>query len=330
MNKFYMAWNSPNTRFIRLRVRDLINAESSRYGSPLPVANADMRIVDAISVLTQTGSCVLVVPLNDFEVGILNSDDVSVHMRRLGPATALWDQQLIDIPELLVVHADSVEFSRGMYGLMDVTLYQHNKISGATLNGQTLVASEAVISGPSKNDELSGLPGRNLLRQCCDIYRRQSSQVNTGCFFFIVFDIDFFKGINDCHGHLMGDKAIQAMSQCCLLWTETIDLRMRMARIGGDEFGGVGRGASLTSFEKSLRTLADLVEAIGVDIPPLTISIGACVVSPDKLVHATFDDLLETADRCLYASKKAGRNQAHIADYPIISRFDIRPVVSVR
>jgi diguanylate cyclase (GGDEF)-like protein len=130
----------------------------------------------------------------------------------------------------------------------------------------------------------------------------------------LVLDLDHFKAVNDTHGHLAGDHVLSAIAD---VLRDEVRERDLVGRFGGEEFvvmlsGLGGRGPS--ELEAVAERIRGRVATLRVEIPtpdgPLTVrglsvSVG-CAVMPDG--GAELRDLLEVADRALYAAKGAGRN----------------------
>jgi diguanylate cyclase (GGDEF)-like protein len=129
-------------------------------------------------------------------------------------------------------------------------------------------------------------------------------------------DIDHFKRINDGFGHEAGDEVLQAfVARAGLCIRQAVDW---IARAGGEEFVFVLPETPLTGgcrvAERLRNALA--VQPIATSAGPLviTISIGvAALESAADLEKVSAGDLLSTADRCLYASKRLGRDRATAA-----------------
>lgn len=125
-------------------------------------------------------------------------------------------------------------------------------------------------------------------------------------------DIDDFKRINDSFGHDAGDDVLRAFVARTLTCTrESIDW---MARAGGEEFVLVLpettlEGAGVVA-EKVRCNFAR--EAILTGAGPLTatVSIGVTALeTADEIANTSITEVLQAVDRCLYASKKFGRNR---------------------
>jgi diguanylate cyclase (GGDEF)-like protein len=130
----------------------------------------------------------------------------------------------------------------------------------------------------------------------------------------LVLDLDHFKAVNDTHGHLAGDQVLSAVAD---VLRDEVRERDLVGRFGGEEFvvmlAGLG-GRGPTELEAVAERIRRRVADLRVEIPTpdgplsvrgLSVSVG-CAVMPDG--GAELRDLLEVADRALYAAKGAGRN----------------------
>ncbi len=123
----------------------------------------------------------------------------------------------------------------------------------------------------------------------------------------LVIDVDHFKGINDSHGHMVGDQVL------CEVANAIVKVFLRksdfVARFGGDEFAVVLRETAL----KDALTLAERVlsRVKAVKIPgadqeiALSASMGVAAIEVDDDAKTWF----ERADRGLYSAKSAGRDR---------------------
>ena len=124
----------------------------------------------------------------------------------------------------------------------------------------------------------------------------------------LMLDIDFFKKVNDTHGHLAGDYVLRELSKL-------IQGRVRreeiFARYGGEEFAilmpetTLDGAVSLAENVRS-RVAAHRFEFQGVHIP-ITVSLGVAEMSSSAEGVAT--DLVALADAKLYEAKRGGRNR---------------------
>lgn len=128
----------------------------------------------------------------------------------------------------------------------------------------------------------------------------------------IMFDIDYFKQINDKHGHATGDQVLTAVTRQLGQRLRTTDVA---ARIGGEEFAILLEGASLFDARNIAETLRDQVRQNQFRDPKgrvfrITSSFGVSMLNPDD---RTIDDLLSRADQALYRAKANGRDRVELA-----------------
>jgi two-component system cell cycle response regulator len=127
----------------------------------------------------------------------------------------------------------------------------------------------------------------------------------------IFLDIDYFKRINDTHGHPAGDFVLSELSQLMATLVRTEDV---LARFGGEEFTVLCRGTDMEGARIVAERLRRTVEAhtftFGAKTIPVTISLGIAAI-PDTSVadHAQF---LAASDKALYEAKRTGRNRVCI------------------
>ena len=124
----------------------------------------------------------------------------------------------------------------------------------------------------------------------------------------IFLDIDYFKRINDTHGHPAGDFVLSELSQLMATLVRTEDV---LARFGGEEFTVLCRGTDLggakTVAERLRRTIEAHTFSFGAKTIPVTISLGIAAIPDTAIVdHAQF---LAASDKALYEAKRTGRNR---------------------
>jgi diguanylate cyclase len=125
----------------------------------------------------------------------------------------------------------------------------------------------------------------------------------------IMTDVDHFKRFNDSFGHLIGDQVLRLVASAVRQNVNGHDI---VARYGGEEFAIVLPHTALLSAV----TIADQVRrsvmgkdlirrSTGEHLGQVTISVGVAALHPSD----TAQMLIERADSCLYAAKRAGRNR---------------------
>lgn len=162
-----------------------------------------------------------------------------------------------------------------------------------------LSLSRAEFQHLSRTDMLSGLLNR---RAFSDILQETHENAS-----LVVFDVDRFKTINDCHGHAVGDRVIENVAATLLA---AFDDRAIVARLGGEEFGVIVHGEELADRMCVVRKARDLIAQMEVVVEDntsirLTISGGVADIWPQRRK----DLIYSTADKALYLAKAAGRNR---------------------
>lgn len=117
----------------------------------------------------------------------------------------------------------------------------------------------------------------------------------------LILDLDDFKGINDRHGHQVGDAVLQDATARILSVLRATDT---LARIGGDEFAIIAPGAhgdGAASLAKAVRSAVALGEP-GDDVPPPSASVGWAVFPDDG---QDFETLMHSADDRMLRIKRS-------------------------
>ncbi|WP_347330995.1 sensor domain-containing diguanylate cyclase [Marinimicrobium locisalis] len=162
----------------------------------------------------------------------------------------------------------------------------------------------------SVTDELTGLYNRRFLVQrlseLLEDYRRHGV-----IFSLIQIDLDWFKSVNDTHGHLMGDEVLKAFAA-------TLKNRLRHSdiagRSGGEEFLILlphTRGPEARDVIESIRSAFATTEFFGDGLEVFKTSFSAGVTEVFDS-DGRFDQLLSRADAALYKAKEWGRNRVHL------------------
>lgn len=118
----------------------------------------------------------------------------------------------------------------------------------------------------------------------------------------ILIDIDRFKGINDDHGHEVGDSVIREFADILSNTVREVDLA---ARWGGDEFLVATPGVDLRAARHAAERCRRAVERAPIAGVPVTVTVGIAEYVPGKGT----DDAINRADAMLYRAKAAGRNR---------------------
>lgn len=164
----------------------------------------------------------------------------------------------------------------------------------------------------TSEDGLTGIFNRrHLNRQLETEFRRCYRQ--QGQLALLMLDIDYFKPVNDTHGHLVGDQILIELA--ALLKRKLKRAGDTLCRYGGEEFAVLlpntdTEGASQIA-EKLQQAVRNHQFSTDAGLLEITISIG--VAHADAGDYQVAEQLLAAADKALYEAKQAGRNQFSIA-----------------
>jgi two-component system cell cycle response regulator len=133
----------------------------------------------------------------------------------------------------------------------------------------------------------------------------------------MVVDIDYFKAINDDHGHRVGDDILCQLADRLRSNCRAIDL---LARIGGEEFLVAMPNTSKNRAHRAAERMRQLVNSTPFQLSDktaainVTISVGVAVDDLEGIGAPALDTLFDRADAALYQSKAAGRNMVSISE----------------
>lgn len=160
-------------------------------------------------------------------------------------------------------------------------------------------------------DSLTGVANRRRFIDTCQIEIDRARRY--GCdVALMVLDLDHFKGINDLHGHAVGDATLTSVSTTSVSSIRTVDL---FGRLGGEEFGVLLPETDIETAAIVAERLRQSIAAHPIHVAPettvyVTASIGITIIRPED---ATPDPALARADSALYRAKGRGRNRIDIS-----------------
>lgn len=160
-------------------------------------------------------------------------------------------------------------------------------------------------------DPLTGVGNRRLLdERLPQIFATQQQRGRDLA--IVMFDIDYFKNLNDTRGHAVGDELLAFTGELLRQSVRGGDVAVR---VGGDEFVLVLPSASAidasTVAERTIRLFAQRARTLSVTPPP-SMSAGVASVWTSRAQNAP--DLLTAADAALYQAKERGKNRVAIFD----------------
>lgn len=162
-------------------------------------------------------------------------------------------------------------------------------------------------------DELTGLYNNRYFQEVMDKELERARRYGHALS-LVFFDIDNFKEINDNFGHLAGDAVLRRLAKQVLQIMRGSDI---VVRYGGDEFAVImpetGREGLEVFAERIRRGIEEMVVSIDQASLQVTISVGGSTFN-SKNPQVNKRIMFGAADKAIYQSKRAGRNEIHIVE----------------
>ncbi|NII74797.1 diguanylate cyclase (GGDEF)-like protein/PAS domain S-box-containing protein [Dyella sp. SG562] len=203
------------------------------------------------------------------------------------------------------------EFERdGRYFYLQATYLPATSVTGENIGFYALTTdvtriklAEQKLSFLAHYDTLTNLANRRYFTECAHAALERAA-VTRAPMLLMLIDVDYFKQINDGHGHASGDAVLREVARRLKASVRKSDL---VARLGGDEFVILCDDVDATYAAESLagKVIASMAAPISLDAARLkvTLSVGAALCRD----IASLDELVQRADEALYEAKEAGR-----------------------
>jgi diguanylate cyclase (GGDEF)-like protein len=215
------------------------------------------------------------------------------------------------------LQAGSINF--GSLLLFGAEFSEEDRMTAVSLASHAVVALDnarlhRIVERQALVDGLTGLANR---RQCEETLEDELARVERfgGSLAVVVADLDWFKDINDRHGHPAGDAVLREFA---VLLEETVRDVDLAGRWGGEEFvlvlpgTDVAGGAQLAERIRGALAGRTVLAVDGSPIP-VTASFGVAAIPPAK----TASELFAAADAAMYQAKRAGKNRVEAAREPV-------------
>jgi len=155
-------------------------------------------------------------------------------------------------------------------------------------------------------DHLTGIGNRRAFFDAAETELRRWRRLPRPLALLLI-DADLFKGINDTHGHPVGDAVLRHIARQMGATFRQIDV---VARIGGEEFAVLLPSADLANAQRVAERLRAALEAqpAPTNAGPVRCTVSIGIATMDEATDSV-DALLERADKALYVAKRSGRNR---------------------
>ncbi|MET0024675.1 MAG: diguanylate cyclase [Sedimenticola sp.] len=171
---------------------------------------------------------------------------------------------------------------------------------------------EAELRRLATTDELTGALNRRRIMDLAGDEVRRASRYGSD-FSMALLDLDYFKKINDTHGHAAGDLALKAVVNSCMQSLRDCDL---LGRVGGEEFLVVMPESDEQAARQAIERLRSAIESLSIATADqhrikLTVSAGLTHYGGEE---ESVERMLCRCDKALYKAKESGRNRLVVCD----------------
>ncbi|WP_016951903.1 GGDEF domain-containing protein [Anabaena sp. PCC 7108] len=314
---------------------------STNFLATLPDQILDTNIfsIDIVTSLSQAQSCIHITPIDIIlvQASLEGSMELCSWLKEQTKLSCVYCILFEDRPELLtqksqenwewelLVNAAALEQGADAYVWQIPENQTTYSLANFAANYQIIIAQftvglrkaqkyrdlldkNALLSAIALADSLTELNNRRALEW--DLPRQvQQARTLKDPFSLIILDVDFFKKVNDTHGHLVGDRLLQLL---CKRLQNNLRSQDIAFRYGGEEFVVL---LTNTSIEEALNIAVRLNRVVDESSfvinnqlsINITISLGVATLEPED--NETGISLLHRADQCLLAAKETGRNK---------------------
>jgi diguanylate cyclase (GGDEF)-like protein len=151
-------------------------------------------------------------------------------------------------------------------------------------------------------DPLTGTGNRLALNHYFACELQDKSQL-----YIFLLDLDFFKQVNDVHGHNVGDKVLIEVATLLRVTFE----KGYVFRVGGEEFALLRSFSSCDEANNEAERLRSIIEETCIEIEGLSINLTISIGTANYKTGQTLIELVKAADEQLYKAKRAGRNTVY-------------------
>jgi len=213
---------------------------------------------------------------------------------------------------------DQKQLQTSLEGIRHLLSHLYGEVTALEASYEQLLLVLRKVETTADTDDLTGLLRRRAFFERWTDLLNECQRLNQGTGVLMI-DIDYFKRVNDTHGHATGDEVIRKVAS---LLKQFESPNCIPCRLGGEEFAVAVRGsdAEVLAIAEFIRRGAERLHGpvVGSDGKSsdavvewkCTISIGMA-----SAAHVGHDPsrLLKAADEALYEAKKKGRNQVRAA-----------------
>lgn len=198
--------------------------------------------------------------------------------------------------------------------------FDRNELLARVQVGRTVTELQAEVQALASRDSLTKLLNRHALTEEANREWSRSNRFQ-GPLSCVMLDIDYFKKINDTHGHLVGDVVIARVAEILRQGSRTSDV---IARYGGEEFCALLPETNESQAALWAERIRIEIEKLQIFAGDTTLQVTASLGVAEHLEKmAKPNELIEEADQCLLFAKQSGRNRVMVASHLSGARADL-------
>ena len=128
----------------------------------------------------------------------------------------------------------------------------------------------------------------------------------------LMIDLDYFKRINDTHGHTVGDEVLRSLANKLRQFVRSPEV---IGRYGGEEFLIVLPHYTVSAALEQAQRLCEQIRALSIHVGELSLSITVSIgVAQHKIRREDWQEFLDRADRALGHAKTDGRDRCVVSE----------------
>jgi len=230
----------------------------------------------------------------------------STNATKLEPLKGIITSRLASIAKEIQEHTqkEAIQRQKTQQQLDDLL----DKIKNMESESRDLKSKLKIANTQALRDTLTGLPNRNAYNERLETELARWKRYGTPLS-FIIWDIDYFKNINDRYGHKAGDKVLLLIAKQLADHSRATDF---ISRFGGEEFTMLLPNTDGKSALLLANQLRQAIEKTGFSANGASVAITISGGVTEFILNDTDETAFERADQALYQAKRQGRNRCYL------------------
>jgi len=230
----------------------------------------------------------------------------STNATKLEPLKGIITSRLASIAKEIQEHTqkEAIQRQKTQQQLDDLI----DKIKNMESESRDLKSKLKIANTQALRDTLTGLPNRNAYNERIVTELARWKRYGTPLS-FIIWDIDYFKNINDRYGHKAGDKVLLLIAKQLADHSRATDF---ISRFGGEEFTMLLPNTDGKSALLMANQLRQAIEKTGFNANGSSVTITISGGVTEFILNDTDETAFERADQALYQAKHHGRNRCYL------------------